>query len=249
MHRLLAATPADAADLDAEFWVGDPGRQHVRAVMIASADGAAQAQGRAGGLSSPADVALFALLRSHCDVILAGASTVRVEGYGPDRPSAQRAEWRRAHGLSDAARIAVVTRSCAIDPLGPLFSDPGSPPIVITHHRAPPDRVAALAQRAEVIAVGQGAVDLPSALDALAERGLRRVNCEGGPTLLGQLFAAARVDQLVLTVSPNLVGGPAIRILNGDLLDPLTRLGLSVVFEEDGYLFLSYQVLPAPAAG
>jgi riboflavin biosynthesis pyrimidine reductase len=248
MHRLVAASAADEADLDAEFWLGDPGRQHVRAVMIASADGAAQAQGRAGGLSGPADVALFALLRSHCDVILAGASTVRVEAYGPDRPSAQRVEWRRAHGLSDAARIAVVTRSCAIDPLGPLFSDSGSRPIVITGHQAPPDRVAVLAQRADVIAVGQDAVELPAALDALAERGLRRVNCEGGPTLLGQLFAAACVDELVLTVSPTLVGGPALRILNGNLLDPLARLGLSEVFEEDGYLFLRYQVLPSPAA-
>ena len=79
-----------------------------------------------------------------------------------------------------------------------------------------------------------------AALDALAERGLRRVNCEGGPTLLAQVLAAGRLDELDLTVSPLLVGGRTIRVLDGDPLDPPQPLRLGQVLEEDGFLFMRY---------
>ena len=117
MRRLLPAPAADHVDLDELYWIDDVGRQHVRAVMVASADGAAQAQGRAAGLSGPADTALFAVLRGHADVIVAGATTVRVEGYAGDQPPDARREWRRIRGLSEAPRIAVVTRTCKLDPV------------------------------------------------------------------------------------------------------------------------------------
>ena len=56
----------------------------VRANMVVSADGAATVENRSGLLSS-LDHELFLTLRKFCDVILVGASTVRVEGYGPAR--------------------------------------------------------------------------------------------------------------------------------------------------------------------
>src|SRR3712207_7174834 len=52
-------------------------------------------------------------------------------------------------------------------------------------------------------------VDLPLALDRLAGRGLEQVVCEGGPALLRSLLDAGAVDELALTLSPALVGGPA----------------------------------------
>ena len=45
----------------------------------------------------------------------------------------------------------------------------------------------------------------------LAERSLRRVLCEGGPRLAGELHAARLVDELCLTLSPLVVSGPAAR--------------------------------------
>lgn len=238
--RRLFPPPGGAVGLDEAYWVDDPGSQHVRAVMVSSADGAAQAGGRAGGLSGPADERLFAALRGHADVILVGASTVRVEGYGVERLDEPRRAWRQARGLSAAPPIAVVTSSCALDPESPLFDPDGPRTIVITHHHAPATAAAALASRAEVIRVGDDAVDLPAALDALADRGLRRVSCEGGPTLLAEVLATGRLDELDLTVSPVLTGGAAIRILNGELLEPPAPLRLGHVLEEDGFLFLRY---------
>lgn len=248
MRQLLPPPRADDVDLDEVYWLPDPVHQHVRGVMVASADGAAQAQGRAGGLSGPADTALFAVLRGQADVILAGATTVRVEGYAGEQPSADRRDWRRARGLTDAPPIAVVTRTCDLDPATGFFTETVAKPIVITHRRAPEHRVAALAEVADIIMAGQCEVDLSEALDALAERGLRRVCCEGGPRLLSQVAAADRLDELSLTISPLLVGTSALRILDGPLLDPPTRLHLALVLEDESFLFLRYvRQGPGPA--
>ena len=79
---------------------------------------------------------------------------------------------------------------------------------------------------------------LPAALDALAERGLEQVLCEGGPALLSAALAAGVVDELDLSMAPALVGGPD-RLLPGALRD-VVRLRLRQVLEEDGVLFTRY---------
>jgi riboflavin biosynthesis pyrimidine reductase len=257
MRRLLPGLVRDLVDLDAAYWVEHPGHQHVSGAMVASADGAAQADGRAGGLSGPADMWLFATLRGHADVLLVGASTVRAEQYGGDQPSPERRAWRTEHGMAEAPRIAVVTRSCALDPTGPLFTDTLVRPLVVTCHAAPPERTATLADVADVVTAGDESVDVAAALDVLAERGLRRVSCEGGPTLLAQVAAAGRLDELSLTVSPMLLAGASQRILDGPLLHVPARLQLTQVLEDDGFLFLRYLLdnrpdqaaTPAPLVG
>lgn len=240
MRRLLPLPVEEDPDLDAAYWVPDPGRQHVRAMMVASADGAAQAAGRSAGLSGPADKALFALLRGHAEVVLVGAATARVEGYGGARPPAARRAWRRARQLSEVPSIAVVTRSAELRLDGPLFTDTLVRPIVLTHAGVAAQRLAELAGRADVIVAGDGDVDLAVALDALAERGLRRVSCEGGPHLLAAVAAAGRLDELCLTLSPQALGGPATRILAGPPLDPPVELRLAHVLEDGGFLFMRY---------
>lgn len=240
MLRLFPTPGAHDTDADTEFWVPDPGRQHVRAVMVASADGAAQADGQAKGLSGRADEALFAVLRSHADVLLVGSGTARAERYAGERPEGPRAKWRAAHGLSEAPPIAVVTASCDLDPDGPLFTDTVARPIVITCSDAPQVRIASLADRADVIVTGAQQVNVKAALDALAERGLRRVSCEGGPRLLAQVVATDRLDELTLSLSPLLLAGGADRILNGPPLAHAQQLRLTAVLTEDDFLFLRY---------
>ncbi|MDP9393729.1 MAG: pyrimidine reductase family protein [Actinomycetota bacterium] len=249
MRRLLPAR-ADTVDLDEAYWVEDAGRQHVRAVMVSSVDGATQVEGRSGPLSSAADARLLAVLRGQADVVLAGATTVRVEGYGGERPTPSRRSWRRQRGLSQAPPIAVVTGSCSLDPCSGLFTDTLARPIVITHRSAPRRNVDALAEVCDVVTVGEGEVDIAAALDALAERGLRRVSCEGGPRLLTQVLAAGRLDEVALTVSPLLVAGTASRVTHGGPRDELTPLRLAHVLEDDGFLFLRYgRRAAAPEAG
>ena len=208
--------------------------------MVASADGAAALAGRSGGLGNDADTALFALMRAQSDVLLVGAGTVRAEGYGGDRPAPRFRTVRRAHGLADAPRIALVSKALSIDPAHPVFTDTEVRPVVVTCAAAPADRLAALSGLADVVVAGVDRVDIAAALDQLRDLGLRRVTCEGGPTLLALVAAADRLDELSLTLAPRLVGGDASRILTGPPIDPIGELRLGRVLEEDGYLYLRY---------
>jgi riboflavin biosynthesis pyrimidine reductase len=109
---------------------------------------------------------------------------------------------------------------------------------VITSATADPAARDRLAEVADVLVAGAGRVDLPAALDALAARGLGRVLCEGGPSLLAGLVAAGRLDELCLTVSPQLVAGDGPRILTGAEID--ARFSLGHLLEADSVLFARY---------
>ena len=86
-------------------------------------------------------------------------------------------------------------------------------------------------------------MDLAAALDALAGRGLRRVLCEGGPTLLAALAARRLLDEACLTVAPLLAGPGAGRITTGQPHRPLPLRLLHLLTEDDS-LFLRYAVEP-----
>lgn len=206
----------------------------LRANMVASADGAAWRAGRTGPLGGEADRRLLSTLRALADVVIAGAGTVRVEGYGPVRRGPGWGNLR--DGRPPTPPLAVVSRSLDLDFDGPLFTEART--IVITCSAAPEDRMAVCRKVADVIVAGDDAVDVGPALDALVERGFTRLLTEGGPTLLAEFAAAGRLDELCLTVSPQLVGGDAARIIDGPGLATYLRLAHALVDED--FLFLRY---------
>jgi riboflavin biosynthesis pyrimidine reductase len=223
-----------------------PGRPWVRANFVASADGAATAQGRSGGLSGEADRQVFSVLRSLADVILAGAGTARAEKY---RPVQQAEAWAQLReGRPATPPVAVVTRSLDLDPDGPLLTGaPGDArTIVLTTEAAPADRRAAAARHADVVVAGRDMLSPEAIIGALAERGHRRILIEGGPHLLGQIAAAGLLDELCLTVSPLLAGGRAGRILAGgitggdDIPEAQAGLSLAHVLQDSGFLLCRY---------
>ncbi|MFC0556390.1 pyrimidine reductase family protein [Planotetraspora thailandica] len=215
-----------------------PRDRWLRLNMVTSADGAAWMKGLSAGLSGQGDRRIFGVLRGLADVVLAGASTVRTEGYGPARP---RESWTALReGRPPAPPIAVVTRRLDLDLGGPLFTEaePYARPIIITTESAPQDRLDEAAKNADVIIAGEERVDMLAAVRDLRGRGLGRILCEGGPRLNAQLAAAGLVDEVSLTISPLLLGGDAARILNG--VASQTSLVLAQVLEEDGFLFCRY---------
>ena len=84
-------------------------------------------------------------------------------------------------------------------------------------------------------------------LAELAHRGLDRVLCEGGPSLLGTLQAADAVDELCLTVAPVLVGGEAGRIAQGPPGVHPRRMALVGALQADDALLLRYRRSADPA--
>lgn len=240
--------PDDIYGSDARPPVGD--RPWVLCNMIASIDGAAtDPAGRSGGLGGPADLRVFSAIRAVADIVLAGAGTVRTERYGPARLSRAQEEARRGRGQSPQPRIAVVTRSLALDLELPLFREATAerrPIVITTTGSLDPGRSTGatatheLAMVAEVIVAGDDAVDWDTALRALrttARAGV--VLVEGGPSTNAQLMADDMVDELCLTVSPQIVATEAPRIVSGIVAAP-QRMTLDRVLIEDDYLFLRY---------
>ncbi|WP_086842907.1 pyrimidine reductase family protein [Amycolatopsis kentuckyensis] len=214
-------------------------RPWVQVNFVASADGAVEIDTTSAGLSHEADRKVFLLGRDLADVILVGAGTARAENYRGVVAGAKRLERRRRLGFTGVPPIAVVTRTANLDPASRLFTETAVPPIVVTTDTA--DTRALEAAGAEVLRAGADDVDLPRALDLLAARGLRRVDCEGGPGLFARLVAADLVDQLCLTVAPLLVAGTAGRIAAGATPAVPRRLALASILVEDGFTLLRYR--------
>jgi 5-amino-6-(5-phosphoribosylamino)uracil reductase len=240
MRRLLP----DPAELDeaalVEAYRLPPGRS-LRVNFIASLDGATTVAGRSGGLGSPGDRRLFRVLRALADVVLVGHGTAAAEGYRPITEGSPVGRLRASLGVPPTAPIAVVSRRASLDPGSGLVTGAVSPTILITCESADAGRRAALAAAGVTVLVcGEDDVDLPGALDRLAESGLEQVLCEGGPTLLRAALTAGVVDELDLSIAPALVGGET-RLLHPALPEAV-RLDLRQVLEEDGVLFTRYAI-------
>lgn len=223
---------ADAYEYPRDHWL--------RVNFVASADGAAYIDGRSGGLSSADDKRVFGVLRVLADVVLAGAGTARVEDYKPARRRDSLAALRA--GRPATPPIALVTRTLGLNLASPLFADApdDARTIVITCDASSQELRAQTAKVADVIVTGDETVDLPAAVAALAERGLTRVLCEGGPQLYGDLSAAGLVDELCLSLSPTLAGPGAGRIISGEHADARPLTLRQVIAADDGFLFCRY---------
>jgi riboflavin biosynthesis pyrimidine reductase len=215
----------------------------LRANMVASADGAATAQGLSRGLQTPGDNRIFAALRDLADVVVAGAATVQAERYRAVAPVAARTGIRRQYGFGPDLPIALMSRTLQLDRSAPIFADLDHRPIVITTARADAAALAAVADVADVLVCGDGEIDFGEARRQLAALGLTRVLCEGGPRLLAAVLAAGELDELCLSVSPILTGPSGGRIVDGiaSAHAAPTYLRLHSVLEEDGALFLRYK--------
>jgi riboflavin biosynthesis pyrimidine reductase len=204
-------------------------RPWLRALMLQTADGAVSGgDGRSGSVSGPGDRRVLHAVRANADAVVVGAGTARTEGYGPA-----------------AVPIALVSRSLDLDLDSALFADAAHRTVVITCAASDPARRAVVGRAADLIVTGDTQVDLVAALADLRGRGLRRLVCEGGPTLLASVAAVGLLDEACLTTAPLLVAGEATRITHGPRLPAPLPLRLTQVLEEDGFLFSRYRVEPA----
>ena len=241
MRQLLPEPLPDVDPYDA-YRPPDPLAPLVRVNMVASVDGAAtDERGHSGGLSGAGDQEVFRTLRALADVIVVGAQTVRVEGYGPHRLRADLRARRAADGRPDPAPIVVVSRSLELDLAAPLFTEAAVRTIVLTCEAAPADRIRAARRVALVLLAGDKTVDMGAGIAQLREGlGTMHVLCEGGPTLNVSLFGAGLVDEICLTLSPRLMGaGP--RILHE--LDHPRNVRLAGLCEDSGELYARYTLV------
>lgn len=224
-----------------ELYDADAGSPWLRVNFVSSLDGAATQQGLSGGLSGDADRRVFDLLRQLCDVVVVGAGTVRTEGYGALRVDEVSQRIRREAGRTDHPVFAIVSAALDLDPASPIFRLAPQRPIVATVESTPLDVRETFAAVADVVVCGRERVEPDRLVGLLAERGLKRIHCEGGPHLFGDLIAADAVDELCLTLSPVLEAGAATRIAAGAAPALPSSMRLAHVLHSADTLLLRYR--------
>ncbi len=214
--RRLFDHPTDHVTVREAYGVERPrpaGRPWLGVCMVSSIDGSTVVDSNSRSLSSPTDQEVLLTLRDLADVLIVGAATVRIEGYGPPRKRGQ--------------RVGVVSRRGDVDASTSLFTSGAG--FLILPEDAPPTTV-------ESVRAGTGEVDFAG---ALAQLDADFVQAEGGALLNGALSAADVIDELNLTISPQLAGGDGPRVTSGSV-QVSRKMRLAHVLEEDGFLFTRY---------
>ena len=214
--RRLFDSPTDPVTVRDMYDVERPrpaDRPWVGICMVSSIDGSTVIDSNSRGLSSKADQEVLMTLRALADVLIVGASTVRIEGYKKPRKPGQ--------------RVGVVSRRGNVDATSQLFTSGAG--FLILPEDAPPTSI-------DSVRSGTGELDLAG---ALAKLDADFVQAEGGATLNGAFAAADLIDELNLTISPQIAGGDGPRVTGG-AAQVSRQMRLAHVLEEDGFLFTRY---------
>jgi riboflavin biosynthesis pyrimidine reductase len=171
--------------------------------------------GEVSGFFNP-DRFVMGILRAMADAVLVGAGTVRASpthewtARRVHRGSSQAyAQWRATLGISAPQPTTIVaTTRGGLDPRHPGLSAPDVPVIVATTKAGATRQAAAgLAPNATVeIAGSGGGIAATKLIDVAESIGARLVLCEGGPHLIGDLLRAGLLDELFLTIAPQVAG-------------------------------------------
>lgn len=237
MDLIFPLSGGDVDLVDAYAYASTP---WLRINMVSSLDGVIERNGTARDLSSDADRKVFHVMRSLADVVLVGAGTARRENYGPILFNDDVVAQRRARGQSDHIPVAIVTRSCAFDWSHKIFTESVVTPLIYTVDEKAHEH--SERNDCEIVGVGENDVDVSRVRADLYERGLTRVLCEGGPSLNETLLQSGLVDELCLTLSPQLAGHDDKSISGSHSFDVPSRCELTQIIHHEGDLFLRYSL-------
>lgn len=204
-----------------------------------TADGRATIDGRSGAIGDDGDMEVFRRLRTQVDALLVGTRTLRIERYGR---AVRRPELRAARvalGLAPEPLLALVSRSGELPLEAPLFDEPQARVVAFVPPGTP---TPACAAQVELVELDVSELTLTAALRTLRQRhGVRALLCEGGPTLMSALLHERLVDELFLTLAPQLAGGGAAPTMTvGPPLSAPAALELVWALERAGSLYLRY---------
>jgi riboflavin-specific deaminase-like protein len=156
--------------------------------------------------------------RALADAVMIGHSTLKRDNVRLGLPEDLR-EARLKRGQTPGPLRVIVSNEGKIDNQLKIFrSDPATagPILIFSTKRMPKEVRAALADKAVLHLSDERDVDLVEMLRTLRrDYKVRRVACEGGPTLFRSLLELGLVDELNLTIAPYLFGGADAPTLTG----------------------------------
>ena len=221
-----------------EPWEDPPEeRPHTAVNFVTTVDGRATLDGRTKDLGSEADSEMLQLLRTRFDAVMVGAGTIRAERYGRMVSDQQLRARRERIGLPHDPLAVIVSGRLDLPWDAPIFTNGGGRILIFTASEADPPETET---RVRVVRHEEFVDPVEMMRYLRRERGIRALLCEGGPGLHGELQGAGLIDELFLTLAPLLTGGDALRILEGELLEP-AELELAWLLETEGELFCRYR--------
>src|SRR5437762_9899916 len=153
--------------------------------------------------------------RALADAVLIGHTSLKRDNVRLGLP-AEMQETRVKRGQSRCPLRVIVSNEGRIDRRLNIFQSNVSPIVVFSTKQMPQTFQRALAKRATLHLSNSKHVDLAGMLETLRKKyRVRRVACEGGPTLFRSLLEQGLVDQLNLTIAPYLFGGAKAPTLTG----------------------------------
>ncbi|WP_376793709.1 RibD family protein [Thermogemmatispora sp.] len=244
-------------------------RPYIVSNFVETLDGVAVAHANGASLdisgSNEHDHLVMGLLRACVDAVIVGAGTLRdarEHRWTPDYiyPPLARdyGQLRQQLGLAPQPLNVIVSNSGNLDLSLPLFQEEAISAVLITSARGAAQlQQQSLPPRLQLlIAAEEGPLPARAVVETLGRwQPCQRILIEGGPQLMGRFLSERLIDELFLTLAPQLAGRDAEELrpgfVSGQLFLPTDpRWGeLLSVKRADSYLFLRYrlaQPLTAP---
>jgi 2,5-diamino-6-(ribosylamino)-4(3H)-pyrimidinone 5'-phosphate reductase len=175
--------------------------------------------------------------RSEFDAIMVGSNTIKIDNSILTN--------RLVPGKTP---IRVVPCGDASIPPGSNVLNRDAPTIVYVARGADPKKVKAIRETgAEVVACGDGRVDIGGMMESLSGRGIGRLMVEGGPTLIWQLIDRRMIDHITLIQIPYIIGGDSTPSLVGgpgvDSIDEVVRVEMTAYYKVGNHLITEYDLI------
>jgi riboflavin-specific deaminase-like protein len=183
--------------------------------------------------------------RALADAVLLGHTSLKRDNVRLGIPlNLQQARIKRRQSL--APLRVIVSNKGRIDSRLNIFQSKISPILIFSTKRMPKKTQAALKDKATLHLTEADEIDLPAMLETLRSKyKVRRLACEGGPTLFRALLQQDLVDQLNLTIAPYMFGGakaPTLTGLSKKFLPASFRCSLIHMRTIGDECFLTYRI-------
>jgi len=153
--------------------------------------------------------------RALADAVLLGHTSLKRDNVRLGLPT-ELQEARIKRGQSRAPLRVIVSNEGRIDDRLKIFQSDISPILIFSTKRMPRKKQEALRKKATLHVSDARRVNLAAMLETLRSRyKVRRLECEGGPTLFRALLERRLIDQLNLTIAPYMFGGAKAPTLTG----------------------------------
>jgi len=183
--------------------------------------------------------------RALTDAVLLGHTSLKRDNVRLGLP-AKLQEARIKRGQSPSPLRVIVSNEGRIDDRLKIFQSDISPILIFSTKRMPPKYQKALQSKATLHLSDTEHVDLPMMLATLRNKyKVRRLACEGGPTLFRALLERSFIDQLNLTLAPYMFGGakaPTLTGLSKEFLPASVHCSLIDMRTIGDECFLTYRI-------